>query len=106
MTQPLEALEGVLLENGELARFGEQRFNADRLVRYAVERLWIYAGNLADQHRREQGLDLGVEPWAELVATRNVYAHYTPGQLSSPRVWHDTLNDLGRILQQVRAARS
>jgi uncharacterized protein with HEPN domain len=36
-------------------------------------------------------------PWAELIAIRNVYAHYTPRAINYERVWADTITDLDRI---------
>jgi len=63
--------------------------------------LWIYAGNLADRHCREEGIDAGVEPWSEFVAVRHVYAHYTPGQIVAERVWYDTVADIGRLRSAV-----
>ena len=36
----------------------------------AIERLWIIAGNEAEEYRRGGQVDPGVEPWAELEPTR------------------------------------
>ncbi len=38
----------------------------DVLVRLAVERLWITAGNLAEAYRIEEGIAAGIEPWSDL----------------------------------------
>ncbi len=40
------------------------------MVRLAVERLWITAGNAAEEYRRAVSVDVGVEPWAELSGYR------------------------------------
>ncbi|MGH9104643.1 MAG: hypothetical protein ACRDZX_02180 [Acidimicrobiales bacterium] len=47
----------------------------------------------------------GVEPWAELIGVRHVYAHYTPDQIVVDRLWDDTVEGVGR-LQRVVNARS
>jgi len=44
-------------------------------------------------------------PWAELYQFRNVLAHLTPSQLETDRVWHESVQDLPRLLEQVRAGR-
>jgi hypothetical protein len=36
---------------------------------FAVERLWITAGNCVEEYRRANHIDPGVEPWAELTDT-------------------------------------
>lgn len=50
-------------------------WDCDPVLRLAVERLWITAGNTAEEYRRTAGADPGVEPWAELAAYRNRPAH-------------------------------
>ena len=51
----------------------------------------------------EGGIDEGADPWSELIATRNVYTHYTPSAISYDRVWADTLADTPRLLGAVSA---
>jgi len=65
-------------------------FDGDRRQRWSIERLGIFAGNRAERHCREEDLDDGVDPWAELIAIRNVYSHYTPqrDQLRARLVGH------------------
>ena len=75
----------------------------DVLVRLAVERLWITAGNLAEAYRIEEGIAAGIEPWSELAGYRHLLAHELPGDLSSDRVFADTTADLDRILNNVRS---
>ena len=72
------------------------------MVRLAVERLWITAGNTAEEYRRVAGIDVGTEPWAELVGYRNRLAHALPGDLSSDRISADTNADIDRILVGAR----
>lgn len=98
----LTELARVLDQISELAAAGKETFDRDLRQRLAIERLWIYAGNLADRHCREAGIDAGKEPWSELVAVRNVYAHYTPDQIVADRVWHDTVEDIERLRASVR----
>lgn len=98
---PLVELARVLAQISELAAAGKDVFDRDPRQRWAIERLWIYAGNLADRHCREQGIEAGVEPWSEFVAVRNVYAHYTPDQIVADRVWHDTIADIDRLTSAI-----
>jgi len=74
------------------------------VVRLAVERLWITAGNLAETYRIASGIETGVDPWAELAGYRNLLAHALPGDVSSDRVFADTTSDIDRILGQVRSS--
>ena len=69
---PLEQLREVLEALAELV---QERYDADRLVRWSIERLWILGGNLAEVHCQATGMPTGVEPWSELIAERNVLAH-------------------------------
>lgn len=68
----LVELDRVLARIHELAGLGRQRFDTDDLVRLAIERLWIYAGNLALAHCDEANIPDGVGPWSEMIALRNV----------------------------------
>jgi uncharacterized protein with HEPN domain len=76
------------------------------LVRLAVERLWITAGNTSEAYRRSVGLPAGVEPWGELAGDRNLLAHALAGDVSSDRVWVDTTTDLDRIIDEVDRLRN
>ena len=80
-------------------------WDANQLLRLAVERLWILAGTTAETYRIAANLDVGALPWAELYQFRNVLAHLTPSQLETDRVWHESVQDLPRLLEQVRAGR-
>lgn len=55
----------------------------DLILRLAVERLWITAGNCAEEYRRVNQIDPGVEPWAELAGYRN---RPTPCPATSPAI--------------------
>jgi uncharacterized protein with HEPN domain len=77
----------------------------DLVLRLAVERLWISAGNSAEEYRRASHTDPGVEPWAELTGYRNRIAHALPGDLSSDRIWADTTTDLEPILADLHRLR-
>lgn len=101
---PLEQLREVLNALDELAHLGRERYDVDRLVRWSIERLWILAGNLAEAHCQTTETPLGVEPWSELIAERNVLAHYAPDDISSARVWFDTMSALPRLQTQVEDA--
>jgi uncharacterized protein with HEPN domain len=93
----LDDLIEVLRTIRSLADEGKEAFDDDRRQRWSIERLWIFTGNLAERHCREENLDDGIDPWAELIAIRNVYAHYTPRAINYERVWADTITDLDRV---------
>lgn len=102
----LAELDRVLSRIEELVIHGRDRFDTDDLVRLGIERLWIYAGNLAAAHCDDEGIPEGVGPWSEMIALRNVYAHYLPDQINPARVWVDTEGDIARIRAEVAAAES
>ena len=106
MSATLAELARVLDQLAEFAAEGRDTFDSDPRQRWSIERLWIYAGNLAARHCREAGTDDGVEPWAELVRTRNLYAHYTPDQMVPDRVWYETTTDIERLRRAVAAAQT
>lgn len=89
LVDTLEQLRAILPDD-------KAGWDGDPVVRLAVERLWVTAGNVAEEYRRQAGIPLGAEPWAELVGYRNRLAHALPGDLSSDRIWHDTNVDINR----------
>lgn len=104
-----EALAHLIASLENIARLlpaDKTSWDGDDVVRLAVERLWITAGNTAEEYRRAAGVDPGVEPWAELAAYRNRLAHALPGDLSTDRIWIDTATDVARILAEVRFRQS
>lgn len=106
MSETLAELARVLDQVAEVAAAGREPFDSDPRHRWSIERLWIYAGNLADRHCRYAGIDDGAEPWAELVRTRNLYAHYTPDQIVADRIWYETTTDIERLRRAVTSAQS
>ena len=76
-------------------------WDGDLVLRLAIERLWITAGNCAEEYRRGGQIDPGVEPWAESAGYRNRVAHALPGDLSTDRIWTDTTTELEPILDEV-----
>ena len=106
---PDEAHYALLETLNELRRTlptTKEAWDMDAVVRLAVERLWITAGNTAEEYRRAAGIDSGVEPWSELVAYRNRLAHALPGDLSADRIWFDTTTDLDGIVADLEHART
>lgn len=97
-------LDRVLSRIEALVALGRDRFDTDELVRLSIERLWIYAGNLALAHCDDENIPDGVNPWSEMIALRNVYAHYLPDQINPARVWADTAGDIARVRAEVNAA--
>jgi uncharacterized protein with HEPN domain len=100
--EALTALADTLERLQDILPTEKASWDADVVARLAVERLWITAGNVAEEYRRASAVEAGVEPWAELVGYRNRLAHALPGDLSSDRIWADTTADLSGILTTVR----
>jgi hypothetical protein len=101
----LVALLGTLDELADLVELGRQRWDADRLVRLAVQKLWIDAGNYAEQYRMAVGIAAGVQPWSALYGYRSVLAHQLPEDLSEDRVWQDSTATLEDLRHQIRRMR-
>jgi hypothetical protein len=100
--EAVETLVGTLEQLRQILPSDKTSWDEQPVLRLAVERLWITAGNLGETYRVDQGLAAGTEPWAELVGYRNLLAHALPGDISSDRVFADSTTDLARILDQVR----
>ncbi len=102
---PAELLAGLARELeaiAVLAARGRAAWDADELLRLAVERRWITAGNYAERYRIAAGLDLATYPWTELYDYRCLLAHAVPEQLDAERIWHDTIADTGRLREAVK----
>jgi uncharacterized protein with HEPN domain len=100
----LHQLIAVLEQIQRLLPADKVSWDNNLVVRLAIERLWITAGNIAEHCRIERGIAAGVEPWSELVGYRNILAHALPGDVSSDRVFADSTADVGPILEQLRAS--
>lgn len=101
----IATLDATLVRISRLVPENKASWDADDLRQLAIERLWITAGNVAEAYRTATGLPSGVEPWAELYGYRSILAHALPDEIAPDRIWHETVADLPRILEQVRAAR-
>jgi uncharacterized protein with HEPN domain len=97
----LEQLHATLQRIADLVPATLADWQSDEVRRLAVERLWITAGNLAEAHRLSTGVEAGADPWAELHRFRSLLAHALPGDLSSERVWYESVTDLPRLMEQV-----
>jgi hypothetical protein len=93
--EALSALTATVEQLREIVPANKAVWDAEPVVRLAVERLSITAGNVAEEYRRSVGIEAGVEPWAGLAAYRNRLAHALPGDLSTDRIWSDTTADPG-----------
>ena len=106
---PADLLEGLAEELEAidlLTARGRAAWDADELLRLAIERRWITAGNYAERYRLAAQLPPGTDPWAELYDYRCLLAHALPEQLDEERVWLDTIADITRLrsaVEQVRA---
>jgi hypothetical protein len=97
VTSDLDELVEVLRRIQALVLQGRDLFDGDPRQRWSIERLWIHAGNLAND------LGPGVIPddvVGDLVGVRIVYAHIWPSNLDSNRVWEDS-QEIHDILTQV-----
>jgi len=105
----LERLAAELEAIDLLTTRGRAAWDAEELVRLAVERRWITAGNYAERYRLAAQLPPGTDPWAELYDYRCLLAHALPEQLDEERVWLDTIADIARLrsaVEQVRATQT
>lgn len=82
----LDALVATLDQRRQILPGDKAAWDSDVLVRLAVERLWITAGNLAEAYRIEGGIAVGVEPWSEMAGYRHLLAHALPGAPSTDRL--------------------
>ncbi len=98
-------VEAVLMQLSVLLPSDKTVWDANQLLRLAVERLWIIAGNSAGEYRKSFDNESPViGPWRELYEFRSMLAHATLGELNHDRVWRESVRDLPRLLEQVRAA--
>lgn len=93
----LAGLSRTLDHLARLAALGRDRYDADVLVRLALQRLWITAGNYAEAYRVAANVDAGVPPWSELYGYRSVLAHMLPEEISDDRVWFETVDGVERV---------
>lgn len=83
-----EALDALAVTLDQLRRLlpdNKATWDREVVVRLAVERLWIIAGNLAEEYRIPVGIPAGAEPWSELAGYRHLLAH-APSLVTSPRI--------------------
>ena len=81
--EALGALVGTLEQLRQTFPQDKATWDSRLVVRLAVERLWITAGNLAEVYRIERGVTTGVEPWSELVGIGTCWL--MPFRVTSPR---------------------
>lgn len=84
-----------------LAGLGRARYDDDIMVRLAIQRLWITAGNYAEALRVAAGDAKGEQPWSELYGYRSVLAHMLPEEISDDRVWFETVEGARRLRAEV-----
>lgn len=87
-----------------LAADGRVRYDTDFLLRLAIQRLWITAGNYAEAYRVAAGVEAGVAPWSELCGYRSVLAHMLPEEISDDRVWFETIEGAQRLRLELPAS--
>lgn len=87
----------TLEELAGLAALGRKRYEDDMLVRLAVQRLWITAGNYAEAYRAAVGAEAGQQPWSELYGYRSVLAHMLPEEINEDRIWFETVEGVERL---------
>lgn len=84
----------------ELADQGRERYDSDPVVRLAVQRRWITAGNYAEAYRATVGVAAGTQPWSELYGYRSVLAHMLPEEINNDRVWFETVEGARRLREE------
>ncbi len=94
---PLAGLSRRLEHLSQLAALGRERYDADVLLRLAIQRLWITAGTYAEAHRVAAGIQAGTAPWSELYGYRSVLAHMLPDEINDDRVWFETIEGVERL---------
>ncbi|HVA26333.1 MAG TPA: hypothetical protein VMW62_18305 [Chloroflexota bacterium] len=102
-SETLDALIETLEQIRNILPTDKAIWDSQPVIRLAVERVWITAGNLAEAYRIDRSIGSGVEPWSELAGYRNLLAHALPGDISSDRVFVDSSADIDSILDQLRA---
>ncbi len=93
----LAGLSRTLEHLTRLAALGRDRYDAELLLRLAIQRLWITAGNYAEAYRVAAGVEAGTPPWSELYGYRSVLAHMLPEEINDDRVWFETVEGVGRL---------
>lgn len=81
--ETVDALIGALEQIRSMLPMDKTIWDSQPVIRLAVERVWITAGNLAEAYRIDKGVGSGVEPWSELAGYRNLLAHALPGDISN-----------------------
>lgn len=101
----LSSLARELKAIEQLIARGRAAWEGDELLRLAIERRWITAGNYAESYRVAAGIAVATDPWTELYDYRCLLAHAVPELLDPERIWHDTISDVGRLRQAVERQR-
>lgn len=99
----LAGLFRTLEHLSRLAALGRDRYDADVLLRLAIQRLWITAGNYAEACRVAGGVEAGTPPWSELHGYRSLLAHMLPEEINDDRVWIETTEGVGRLRAELPA---
>lgn len=93
----LAGLSRTLDDLSRLVSLGRGRYDADELLRLAIQRLWITAGNYAEAYRVASGVGAGTSPWSELYGYRSLLAHMLPEEINDDRVWFETVEGVARL---------
>jgi uncharacterized protein with HEPN domain len=97
-------LRRTLEQISDLAGLGRERYDRDLLVRLAIQRLWITAGNYAEAYRAAIGAETGTRPWSELYGYRSILAHMLPEEINDERVWFETVEGVQRLQDELPLA--
>ncbi|HLI53811.1 MAG TPA: HepT-like ribonuclease domain-containing protein [Acidimicrobiales bacterium] len=101
----LDALASILDQIGELLDRGRERYDGDLMVRLALQRLWIAAGESARLYCGATGTEVGVEPWSSLWGYRNVLVHHLLDDIDDDLVWVESSRDLSEYRTTIGAIR-
>ncbi len=75
-----------------------ERFQSDKLLRYAVERQLIVIGEAARRLSESFRSSTPDVPWKAIIGLRNILAHEY-GEILAERIWLVTTRDLGELVK-------
>lgn len=100
--EPLAGLRRALDQLAGLTNLGRDQYDADELVRLAIQRIWINVGNHAETYRLSAGIAAGAQPWSEMYS---VLAHMLPEEINDDRVWFETVDGVERLRSELANVR-
>ena len=75
-------------------------FEKDKMMRFAVERLFEIIGIAAKKLSDETRYQLNTIPWKEIIGLRNVIAHEY-GELKIERIWRTVIKSVPELVKEL-----